>query len=201
MTAADLVRQWKGQVSDRVCEAFLRVPRERFVPPGLVHRAYDDVPLPLEKGATISQPTTVVRMLDALGVREDDIILEVGTGSGYNVALLATLAPRGHVYTIDVSQSLCQQARKNLELVGIKNVTVVHGDGLGGLFDCAPFDCVIVTAACESLPQELVRQAKRTFLAPVGVGTQELIRIRKDRGSYKEHVGAYVFVPIRSMKE
>jgi protein-L-isoaspartate(D-aspartate) O-methyltransferase len=144
------------------------VPRERFVPPELAGRAYDDTPLPIGGGQTNSQPYIVAYMTEALDVRPGHRVLEIGTGSGYQAAVLAELARE--VYTIEIVPELARRAAAVLQSVGYRNVHVRTGDGYAGWPQQAPFDRVMVTAAPERIPQPLVDQLAPggRLVAPVG---------------------------------
>jgi protein-L-isoaspartate(D-aspartate) O-methyltransferase len=151
----------RGVTDPRVLDAMRTVPRERFVPAALAARAYDDSPLPIGQGQTISQPYIVAYMTEALGVARDHRVLEIGTGSGYQAAVLGELA--GEVYTIEIVPELARGAAAMLEALGYANVRVREGDGYAGWPEHAPFDRILVTAAPEEIPRPLVDQ-----LAPGG---------------------------------
>jgi protein-L-isoaspartate(D-aspartate) O-methyltransferase len=152
----------------RVLEAMERVPREAFVPPDLRPRAYDDAALPIGSGQTISQPYMVARILQELGLDGDERALDVGTGSGYQAAVLAQLAQE--VHSIERIPELAEQARRNLEEADIANVEVHVGDGSRGLADRAPFDAIAVAAAAPDVPKALYDQLKigGRLVVPVG---------------------------------
>jgi protein-L-isoaspartate(D-aspartate) O-methyltransferase len=152
----------------RVLEAMERVPREAFVPPDLRRRAYDDAALPIGSGQTISQPYMVARILQELGLDGDERALDVGTGSGYQAAVLAQLAQE--VHSIERIPELAEQARRNLEEADIANVEVHVGDGSRGLADRAPFDAIAVAAAAPDVPKALYDQLKigGRIVVPVG---------------------------------
>ena len=158
----------RGVDDARVLAAMAAVPRERFVPPELAERAYDDTPLPIGGGQTISQPYIVAYMTDALGVEPGHRVLEIGTGSGYQAAVLAQLARE--VYTIEIVPELSRRAGAVLKSLGYANVQLRTGDGYAGWPQQAPFDRIIVTAAPERMPQPLVDQLAPggRLVAPVG---------------------------------
>jgi protein-L-isoaspartate(D-aspartate) O-methyltransferase len=166
----------------RVLEAMKRVPRHEMVPPGERSRAYLNRPLPIGHGQTISQPYIVALMTDLLDVGSGDVVLEVGTGSGYQAAVLAELVD--HVYTIEIVAPLARSAAQNLQRLGYDNITVRHGDGYYGWPDHAPFDAIIVTAAAGRIPPPLVRQLKPggRMVVPVGqpFAVQQLMFVQKD---------------------
>ena len=195
-----LIRRFeKMGISKKVISAFKKVPREEFVLPEWKEAAYEDSALPIIAEQTISQPSTVVLMLDALEVKEGMKVLEIGAGSGYNAALLSKIAEK--VHSIERIKELAAFAKKNLKKAGIKNVTVIHADGKKGYAKEAPYDRIIVTAAAEKIPDVLLKQLKNNgvLLMPVGPEYgQELIRVRKKGKDYfHEKLGGYVFVPLR----
>ncbi|HEU4942140.1 MAG TPA: protein-L-isoaspartate(D-aspartate) O-methyltransferase [Gaiellaceae bacterium] len=153
---------------ERVLRAMAEVPRELFVPADLRRRAYDDAALPIGEGQTISQPYMVARILQEAGAHGDDRVLDVGTGSGYQAAVLARLA--GEVHSIERIPGLAEQARRNLEAAGVQNVEVHVGDGSRGLAEHAPYDSIVVAAAAPELPQALYDELKPggRLVVPVG---------------------------------
>ena len=199
-----LIFLWKKQglkFSSKVIKAFKNTPREKFLLEGYDARAYEDNPLPILAGQTISQPSTVLKMLDVLDVKYGDKILEVGTGSGYNAALLSKLTgKKGFVYTTEIIDSLAEFSRNNLNKLKIKNVEVIKTDGSQGLAEKAPFDRIIVTAACAKMPDILIDQLKVNgiLVAPVGpMYVQNLIKLKKTPKRIKEEsLGQYQFVPL-----
>jgi len=206
---ASLVESLKRQGiirSRRVEEAMLRVPRELFVWPGTEDRAYDDVPLPLGgTGQTISAPHMVAIMLEELGVREGDSVLEVGSGSGYNAALLAELAGReGSVVSVERLPGLVEFARRNLARAGYADrVSVVLGDGSIGYpprLARPLYDRIVVTASAPRIPHYLQAQLREggVLLIPIGPpGYQVLTRVRRVGGSFhREELMGCVFVPL-----
>ncbi len=180
-----------------VLEAMRKVPRHRFVPANLVEAAYEDNPLPLILGQTISQPYIVGYMTQALQLRGTERVLEIGTGSGYQAAVLAELVPE--VYTIEILPELAEQARKTLEALGYKNVRIQIGDGYLGWPENAPFDRIIVTAAPDHVPQPLIDQLKPggKMIIPVGRMEQELVLIEKsEQGVSRRSTIPVRFVPM-----
>jgi protein-L-isoaspartate(D-aspartate) O-methyltransferase len=155
-------------VDERVLEAMERVPRELFVPEDLRDRAFDDAALPIGAGQTISQPYMVARIAQELGLDGDERVLDVGTGSGYQAAVLAELAHE--VHTIERIPELAEQARRALEAAGYGDVTVHVGDGSRGLPEHAPFDAIAVAAAAPGFPNALYEQLKSggRLVVPVG---------------------------------
>ena len=176
-----LINTLRRYVSDeRVLAAIAEVPRDRFVPPDLRAEAWENIPLPIGSGQTISQPLVVARMCELLELTGDDTVLDVGTGSGYHAALLARLAR--HVYSIEVHESLSRQAAHNLRAAGVENVTLVVGDGSRGLPEHAPYEAINVAAAAGgSIPPALAEQLAPggRLVAPVEDGEQRLVVARR----------------------
>jgi len=181
-----------------VLEAMRRVPRHEFVPEHLRRLAYDDGPLPIGGGQTISQPYIVAYMTEALGVERRHKVLEIGTGSGYQAAVLGELA--GSVYTIEIVPELAQQAAATLKSLGSANVHVRAGDGFGGWPEQAPFDRIMVTAAPEEIPQPLLDQLapQGRLVIPVGEqGAPQWLTVvdRTAKGIVQRRTLAVRFVP------
>ena len=172
----------RAELSPKVMAAMGAVPREEFVLPGYRQSAYQNSPLPIEAGQTISQPLIVALMTDLLDPQADDVVLEVGTGSGYQAAVLSQLVK--HVYTIEIHSILAEGAALVLEELNYNNVTVRTGDGYAGWPEHAPFDGIIVTAAPETIPPPLIEQLKPggKLVIPVGLkhGYQELLLVEVD---------------------
>jgi len=182
-TVFSCARLGKAALSSRVMEVMGRVPRHEFVPLELQPYAYADTPLPIGCGKTISQPFIVAVMTDLLDVQPTDAVLEIGTGLGYQSAVLAQLAQR--VYSIELIEELAAQARHRLHRQGHANVEVRIGNGCRGWPERAPFDKVIVTAAPELIPPSLIYQLKPggRMVIPAGLpGEQQLILLEKDAG-------------------
>jgi len=174
----------RGIGDERVLQAMSRVPRHEFVPAEFKEQSYEDHPLPIGEGQTISQPYIVAIMLEALDLNSKDVVLEVGTGSGYLTALLAELCR--HVYSVELRESLAQQARTVLQRLGYANVTVFAGDGAQGLPPYAPFHAVVASAAAAEVPQPLFAQLAEAGRMVIPVGppeTQQLQFIRKQTGN------------------
>lgn len=190
-----------GEKDDpRVLEAMRTVPRHLFVPPAVRREAYADHPLPIGEEQTISQPSLVALMTQLLRPEPDDVMLEVGTGSGYQAAILSRLVRQ--VHSIEIVEPLARSAKQRLAELGHANVEVRHGDGYLGWPEHAPFDGIIVTAGADHVPQPLVEQLKAggRMVIPVGsmLGGQELLLITKDEdGSVRERRIVLVrFVPL-----
>jgi protein-L-isoaspartate(D-aspartate) O-methyltransferase len=186
--------------SESVIQAMEKVPRECFVPTDVRHMAYLDIALEIGEGQTISQPFIVATMTEALQLRGQEKVLEVGTGSGYQAAILSRLLPRGRVITVERMPRLAERARRLLQKLGCHNVTVEPaGDTLGAPHH-APFDAIIVTAASPQVPDTLVKQLAvgGRLVIPVGArDNQELMRvIRTDEGISMRWLGHCRFVPL-----
>ena len=173
----------RSELSDKVMDAMGAVAREEFVLPEYRHLAYRNTPLPIEAGQTISQPLIVALMTELLDPQPGDVILEVGTGSGYQAAVLAKLVK--HVYSVEIVAELATSAAAVLQRLGYDNVTVRAGDGYAGWPQHAPFDGIVVTAAAEHLPPPLLQQLKPggKLVIPVGEehGYQELLVVEVDQ--------------------
>ncbi len=177
--------------------ALRKVPRHRFVPPGSVGQAYEDYPLPIGHGQTISQPYIVGFMTEALGLRGGETVLEVGTGSGYQAAVLAEIA--GRVFTIEIVAPLAESAAATLRSLGYLNVEVRAGDGYAGWPEAAPFDAIMVTAAAPRIPEPLKQQLKDggRLVLPLGEDWQELVVVTRRGGRFEEkRVLPVRFVPM-----
>ncbi|WP_299962351.1 protein-L-isoaspartate(D-aspartate) O-methyltransferase [uncultured Roseobacter sp.] len=189
----------KGVTDNRVLSAMEAIDRGPFIRGIFADRAYEDMPLPIACGQTISQPSVVGLMTQALHISPRDKVLEVGTGSGYQAAILSRLARR--VYTIDRHSRLVREARELFEQMGLTNITAITGDGSFGLADQAPFDRIIVTAAAEDPPGTLMDQLKEGGIMVVPVGqsdaVQHLIVVRKHAmGTEYEELRQVRFVPL-----
>lgn len=192
----------KDELDPRVMEAMARVPREEFVPPELEYAAFDNGPLPIGHGQTISQPYIVALMTDMLQLEPDHRVLEVGTGSGYQTAILSLLCER--VYTMEVVKELSEAAASLLERCGYYNIETRAGSGYDGWAEHAPYDGIIVTAAATHIPPALIEQLKPggRLVIPVGqpYSHQELMLVEKDQrgGSHVKSVLGVAFVPLVS---
>ncbi len=190
----------RGVFDPVVLGAFKKVPREEFIDPEHQRLAYIDSPLAIGEGQTISQPFTVAMMTQLLKLQPSDKVLEIGTGSGYQAAILSEIVKEGQVFTIERFENLALKARKVLKELRYLNVEVVVADGTKGLPDSAPFDAIIVTAAAPNIPQPLIDQLKiggRLVMPIGGEWHQEMNRIKKDQeGIKRENFGGYRFVPL-----
>lgn len=196
MVEEQLVR--RGIQSSRVLAAMREVPREAFVPAHERDRAWDDCALPLAHGQTISQPYMVARNVELAELRPSDTVLEVGLGSGYQAAVMSRLCAR--VVGIELIAPLAETANETLRSLGYDNVLVRVGDGSVGLPELAPYDCIVVAAGAQSVPEQLVQQLKvgGRLLIPVGPSVQTLTVItRTSSGSVKREFDQCMYVPLR----
>jgi protein-L-isoaspartate(D-aspartate) O-methyltransferase len=188
----------RGVTDQRVLNALDSVPRHLFVPEAERAAAYEDTPLPIGAGQTISQPYIVALMTSLLGVKPGDRILEVGTGSGYQAAVLSRMG--AEVYSIEILKPLGDRARRTLGEMGYRNVRLRIGDGYEGWLSASPFDGIIVTAAPPRIPDPLLRQLKTggKLVIPVGNAYQDLIVLtkRRDGGFDRRNVLPVLFVPM-----
>jgi protein-L-isoaspartate(D-aspartate) O-methyltransferase len=187
----------RGVRDPAVLDAMARVPRHLFVPPDLSARAYEDYPLPIGAQQTISQPYIVAYMTEAIKPQPGDRVLEVGTGSGYQAAVLASIV--AEVFTIEILPDLAQVARQRVADLGYDNVTVLTADGFLGWPEKAPFDSILVTAAPAEVPAPLLEQLKvgGRLVIPVGSGDQQLVRLtRTPDGFRRESLLPVRFVPM-----
>jgi protein-L-isoaspartate(D-aspartate) O-methyltransferase len=188
----------RGVRDERVLDAMQRVPREEFIPAELHDRAYDDGPLPIGRGQTISQPYIVALMSESLHLSGDEKVLEVGTGSGYQAAILGLLARE--VYTVEIDPDLAAEAAERLRRLGHTNVHTLAGDGYYGWPEAAPFDAIIVTAAAPRVPEKLVEQLAEggRLVAPVDrPAGQELVLVTRVKGKVQEKsLAGVLFVPM-----
>lgn len=187
----------RGISDRRVLEAMRKVPRHRFVPPPLCDRAYSDSALPLPHGQSISQPYMVALMTEVLALKRRDKVLEIGSGCGYQTAILAELA--GEVFSLEIIPELVEMAAHNLVALGYKNAHVRLADGYYGWEEKAPFDGIMVTCAVPEVPQPLVDQLKADgrLVAPVGEYHQVLEVVEPGPGGRQQrHLAECVFVPM-----
>jgi protein-L-isoaspartate(D-aspartate) O-methyltransferase len=181
----DVQIQARGIKDEKVLQAMRKVPRHLFVPDNLRSYAYADEPLPIGEGQTISQPYIVAYMTEALELKGEDRVLEVGTGSGYQTAVLAEIAKE--VYTIEIVGLLSSRARELLQKLGYTNIHFKIGDGTFGWQENIPYDAIIVTAAPASVPKKLKEQLgiAGKMIIPVGEGFQELVLITREKKDFK----------------
>ena len=190
----------RGIRNQAVIRAMREVPREAFIDESLAEQAYEDHPLPIAGGQTISQPYIVAYMTEALELHSSDRVLEIGTGSGYAAAILGRIVPT--VHTVERLKGLAQSARQRLELLGYTNIVVHEGDGTLGWPEHAPYDAIVVTAGAPELPKPLLGQLAigGRLVIPVGAShdLQVLVRVRRmAEGEYKrEELCGVRFVPL-----
>ena len=200
----ELIKFWKDNFTfgENELKAFKEVNREDFIPETLKNSAYDDVPLPLLRGKTISQPTTVMIMTHVLELEPGENVFEIGTGSGYQAAIIAKIVgPKGKVITTEVVPELVHFAKDNLRKAKIKNVFVYEEDGSNGMPTEAPFDKIIITSACKEFPKPLLEQLKPggIIVGPVGnKHEQEMVKGIKDKNGHLEleFLGQFLFTPM-----
>jgi protein-L-isoaspartate(D-aspartate) O-methyltransferase len=188
----------RGIKDQRVLAAMDKVCRHCFVTPDMVTRAYEDYPLPIAGEQTISQPYIVALMSELAGLKGGEKVLEIGTGSGYQAAVLAELA--GEVYTVELLPGLAAEASARLGALGYKNIYFKTADGSAGWPEQAPFDAVVVTCAAREVPPELIAQLKvgGRLVIPVGEGEQELRLLTKTAGGVDDkYITSVRFVPLR----
>jgi protein-L-isoaspartate(D-aspartate) O-methyltransferase len=197
---ADRLRNFlvaNGIQDQKVLDAIYRLPREQFVSQAMIHQAYDNNALPIGQGQTISQPYIVAKMTEMLELTRSSKVLEVGTGSGYQTAVLSQLVE--HVYSIERIKTLQWEAKRRLKQLDIYNISTKHGDGWQGWAAKGPFDAIIVTAAAESVPSALLEQLKEggILMIPVGTDEQQLLKIVRSGDEFLSQVVEMVrFVPL-----
>jgi protein-L-isoaspartate(D-aspartate) O-methyltransferase len=195
----------KADIDPRVLAAVAEVPRHEFVPPDVIASAYENEPLPIGHGQTISQPYLVALMTDLLQIESGDVILEIGTGSGYQTAVLASLV--GRVYSVEVIPELAEKAAARLRRLGYERIETRWGDGYHGWPEHAPYDGINVTAAVNDIPQPLIDQLKPggRLVAPVGMRLQgqDLLVLEKDEQgrTRRRSILPVAFVPLLRMGE
>ena len=184
---------------EEVLDAMRSIPRHLFVPQHLWHQAYEDHPLPIGEGQTISQPYIVALMTASLNLKPTDRVLEIGTGSGYQAAVLSALVD--DVCTIEIKQVLHQRSTKTLKSLGFSNISTRHGDGYYGWEERQPFDCIMITAAVDHIPPPLLKQLRDggRMILPLGnpFSFQNLVLVSKRAGEYKvKNITGVLFVPM-----
>ena len=198
----ELIKYWQesGLIKDKkLIEAFKKTPRNCFIRKENLDEVYGDYPLPIGHGQTISQPTTVMLMIEALELKKTDKVLEVGAGSGWCAAIMSRLAKK--IITTEIIPGLVEFARNNIKKCNIKNVEIVKWDGSQGYEKESPYDKIMLTAACPSLPKKCIEQLKENgiIIAPVGsLFSQDMIRGKKLKGILEtENLGNFMFVPLK----
>nr|AWJ66449.1 protein-L-isoaspartate O-methyltransferase [uncultured bacterium] len=193
---ADKLRA-EGITNTAVLDVIRTTPRHLFMPESLAHKAYENTALPIGQGQTISQPLMVASMTQLLMQHDCQKVLEIGTGSGYQTAILAQLV--NHVYSVERIAELQYQAKRRLKKLDLHNVSMRHGDGWQGWASKAPFDGIIVTAAASSMPMALLQQLTDggVMVIPVGTATQRLIVVRRFGDEFEQkELGEVKFVPL-----
>ena len=178
---------------DRIVKAFRKVPRENFIPKSQLPYAYEDIALPLRQGATVSQPSTIAFMLDLLELEAKEKVLEIGSGSGYFLALLSELT-KGEIYGVEIIKELAEESKNRLK--ENKRINVIHKDGSKGLLEHAPFDRIIISASSQTIPVHLYEQLTNNgiLVAPV---RNSIYQIKKENGTItKREFPGFVFVPL-----
>ncbi len=190
----------KFLTDEKVESALQNIPRHEFVPESELEYAYDNEPLPIMKNQTISQPGVVTRMTEWLDIKNGQNILEIGTGSGWQSAILSYLVGSGTIYSIERHPELAKFAQENLKKLKIDNVHVILGDGTLGYSQASPYDRIIITAACTEIPLPLLDQLSENglIIAPVGGSSQSLVLLQKTPKGIVEikNQSKYVFVPL-----
>jgi protein-L-isoaspartate(D-aspartate) O-methyltransferase len=192
----------RGISDERLIDAMLKVERHKFVPAKYMKMAYGDYPLPIGEGQTISQPYIVALMTDKLALKATDRVLEIGTGSGYQAAVLSLLVDS--VYTIEIVEPLADSSAQRLARLGYDNVQVRHGDGFLGWPEAAPFDAIIITCAPPRVPEPLIEQLAQggRLIVPLGDDFQVLTLYRRVADSLqKEEITPVLFVPMKGLIE
>ncbi len=196
----------EGIKDEKVLEAFAKIPRHLFVPKEMLSESYLNIALPIGYGQTISQPYTIAVMLEALELKSGDKVLEVGTGSGYNAALISHIIGRkGKLFTTEIVPELAEDSKEKLSSLGMKNVKVIVCDGSLGYDKEKHYSKIIVTAACREIPPRLLEQLKNNgvLVAPVGhLYEQEMLKVKKvGKKLDVKNLGFFVFVPLKGAFE
>jgi protein-L-isoaspartate(D-aspartate) O-methyltransferase len=196
----NFLKNMKFLTDGNVESAFRNIPRHEFVPPSELDRAYYNEPLPIMKNQTISQPGVVSRMSEWLDVKDGQNILEIGTGSSWQTAILSYLVGTGSIYSVEIHPELAKFARENLEKFKLENTHVILGDGSMGYLKASPYDRIIITAACMEIPSPLLDQLNNNglLIAPVGDSSQSLVLLKKTSKGIIEvkNESNYIFVPL-----
>lgn len=200
MNKQQLIQSLKERgFSKQILDAFAKVKRENFIPKESRDMAYEDAPLPIGKGQTISQPYTIAMMFSLLELKKAQKVLEIGSGCGYALALLSEIVGKtGEIYGIEIVKELSQKSKQNLK--NYNNIKVYHGNGADGLPEHAPFDRILISAGCREIPDEAFSQLKENgiLVAPIGPERElALVSIRKINGkkTIVERIPGFVFVP------
>ena len=194
--------KYMGVNNEVIFNAMRAIPRHEFVPKDKIKEAYINYPLHIGQDQTISQPYTVVFMLNVLDLKKRYKVLEIGSGSGWNAALIGDIIKPGRVYSIEIIKELYEFALNNIKKFKLNNVKIIHGDGSQGYSKNAPYDRIILTASCPFIPKPLLEQLKINgiLVAPVGPSfSQDMVKITKiSENDYKEErLGGFIFVPLK----
>ena len=204
-TKEELIQNWisSGTIKDKkVIEAFRKIPREEFIEESRREESYGDYPLPIGEGQTISQPTTVAIMTQALELEEGHNVLEVGSGSGYQAAIITEIiGTKGKIISTEIVPELAELAKNNIKKLALKNIEILNYDGSKGYAKEAPYDRILVAAASPKIPKPLIDQLKENGVIIIPVGNmleQAMIKGRKTNGKLSEEIlGDFVFVPLK----
>ncbi len=204
MDKEQLIRYWEksGLLKNKnLMKAFRKIKREDFVLPEYKNRAYEDTAIPLKHGSTISQPSTIMIMLEALKLKKGLKVLEIGTGSGYTAALIAEITKKT-VYSMEIVPELIKTAENNFKKEKIKNIKLFCRDGSKGLKEYSSYDRILVNAASKDVSKELIKQLKTNgiMIAPIGGKySQKMIKFTKEKkGIREEYLGEFIFVPMQN---
>lgn len=191
-----LISLRKKGLSESIIDAFNKVKREDFVPEHLIGYAYEDIALPVMEGSTLSQPSTVAFMLNLLDAKNNQKILEIGSGSGYVLALLSEINPNGKIYGIEILKELAIQSRNYLK--DKQNVEIIMRDGSEGLGEFAPYDRILISASCPEVPTHLLQQLKEDGILVAAV-KQSIFQIKKEKNgeTLEKEFPGFAFVPLR----
>ncbi len=195
MNKDELINYLKNEnFSKSITDAFFKIKREDFIPHNLERFAYENEPLPIGEGQTISQPYTIAFMLDILELKDNQKILEVGSGGGYVLKLISEISQKSEIYGIERIRSLAEKSRQ--VLLGLKNIKVYHMDGANGILEKAPFDRILVSASAKSILNELVNQLKDGGILVCPLHSS-IIQIKKVKGVlHKKEFPGFIFVPL-----
>ncbi len=195
MGKTELIESLKSQgFPKQIIEAFKKVKREKFISENIKSLAYEDIALPLEKGATISQPYTIAFMLALLELKENQKILEIGSGSGYVLALISKIIKKGKIYGIEIIENLAKRSKEILKKD--KKITIINISGSNGLPEKSPFDRMLISAASNEIPSHLYSQLKDNGILVTPV-KNSIFKIKKEKGKIKMHeFSGFVFVPL-----
>jgi len=183
--------------SPKILRAFGKVPRENFIPEKIKAHAYEDTALPISNGQTISQPYTIAMMFSLLELKKGQKVLEIGSGCGYVLALISEIIEsNGEVFGIEIIKELAETSKKNLK--NYKNIKVYNKNGAGGLKEKAPFDRILISAACEKIPEKILFQLKNNgiLVAPVGSYEQSLVAVKRTKNKFitQKEIPGFIFV-------